>query len=74
MKFRRDSDEEACGHRIPIAEDYGPLVCMRTAGHDGDHIALVGEAGEADGVCWECRVPVRALHREDCGRGNKSAK
>ncbi len=68
MKFRRDSEERACGESITTDRWYGPLVCMRTEGHDGEHIAMVGDAAKADGVCWECRAPIAGMHRIGCER------
>jgi hypothetical protein len=71
MKFRRDSDEVSCPKAIltGLGAKYlelGGLVCLRTAGHDGECIALACDAAAADGVCYCCRVPVGEAHRDDC--------
>lgn len=73
MRYRRDTEERACGKVIDLERwaEYGGLACLRTAGHPGDCIAMAGDAGRADGVCWECRVPEGASHRTDCHSGNK---
>jgi hypothetical protein len=67
MRFRRDSNIEACVHVVPGSEAAyaGGFVCMRTAGHNGDHIALARDAVEADKVCYDCRGPGES-HKSDC--------
>lgn len=66
MRFRRDSTEEACG--CPILSQRYTIVCMRTKGHEGEHLGRVDQAAKADGVCWECREPVDKPHKGDCGQ------
>ncbi len=68
MKFRKDSDERSCNGSIPSGKWYGPLACMRTAGHKGKHIAAMNLAALADGVCFGCRVPIETPHKPDCWR------
>lgn len=65
MRFRRDTNETSCGASIPD-DRYEALACMRTAGHDGEHIARMDLAAKADGVCHGCRVKLGAPHRDDC--------
>lgn len=69
MKFRPDTDERACGKSI--VHRAGLMACLRTAGHDGECVAVAGDAGRADGVCWACRVPEGDEHRADCHARNK---
>lgn len=71
MKFNPHSDEQSCGRRVPGElsdkyDDLGGLACMRTAGHDGDCIAMVRDAGIADGVHWCCREALDDEHAEWC--------
>ena len=68
MRFRRDSNIEACGHEVPGSEAAcaGDFIYTRTAGHNGDHIALARDAAETDGVCYDCREPVSEPHKPDC--------
>ena len=67
MKFRRDSDLEACG--VSIIKDYKSgvqeVACMRIEGHKGEHIAMMSTAAKADGVCHYCREEV-PNHEEGC--------
>ena len=70
FKFDRDSDEYVCAERADPDDDtweeYGGLVCMRIAGHAGEHIAAANLAAEADGVRSCCRVPVGHPHALRC--------
>jgi hypothetical protein len=74
MKFRPDSDEHACGERVPgeLSDKYadlGGIACMRIEGHEGEHIGMVRDAAIADGVEFCCRIPLGAtVHRDDCWR------
>lgn len=71
MKFTHHSDEQACGKRVPgdRSDEYdalGGLACMRTAGHAGECISPVRDAGIADGVHWCCRQPLAEAHADWC--------
>lgn len=71
MKFNSHSDEQSCGRRVPgeMSDKYnelGGLACMRTAGHDGECIALLRLAGIADGVHWCCRGKLGEEHAAWC--------
>lgn len=71
MKFNAHSDEQSCGRRVPgkLSDKYnelGGLACVRTAGHDGACIAIMREAGIADGVRWCCRVKLGEEHATWC--------
>lgn len=65
MKFRHGSDEEMCGASCEHAYGYA-CACTRRKGHVGDHIAVLRDAADADGVCYACRAPTHEPHREDC--------
>lgn len=69
MRFRLDSDEEACGERIEepkFFERHGAFMCMRTKGHAGEHLSRMDLAANADGVCPGCRSPIGEPHKADC--------
>lgn len=72
MKFRPDSDERACGAETNHGELHGSFACLRTAGHSGEHIALMCDAARADGVCFGCRE--RTGHQADCLRRKPHGK
>ena len=63
MKFRNDSDEQACGK--PIERPRHTVVCLRTSGHGGECIAAMRHAAEADGLAHCCRARL-GEHRPDC--------
>lgn len=67
MKFRRDSELEACG--VSIVQDSGnnvrEVACMRIERHKGEHIATMGPAAKADGVCHYCREEIPS-HEDGC--------
>ena len=65
MKFREDSEERTCNGSIPHAR-YEALACMRVEGHEGECIALMGDAARADGVCFGCRETLGMPHKADC--------
>lgn len=64
VRFNPYSDEEMCG---ALVQEHGyDCACMRTRGHEGQHIAVARDAGAADGVRFCCRVPLKAVHEEWC--------
>jgi hypothetical protein len=67
MKFRRDSDLEACGASIIHDSSGGvtEVACMRLEGHRGEHIAMMSTAAKADGVCHYCREDI-PKHEDGC--------
>jgi hypothetical protein len=67
MRFRHDTDEESCPRSI-LDEKFGPLACLRRRGHCGKCIALMCDAAAADGVCFDCRMPLDGPPRTDCER------
>ena len=68
MRFTRHHPDEVCDGTIPDPR-WEALACMRRHGHEGEHIAGVRQAGEADGVCYECRRPIGDPHTETCRTG-----
>lgn len=64
MKFSPYSDEETCSAPIPMGKF--EAACLRTKEHSGDHIPGAGEAGEADGVRFCCRVKLEEPHAIWC--------
>jgi hypothetical protein len=71
VKFNAYSDEQSCGRRVPGEmsdkySDLGGLACMRTAGHIGECIAVMRDAGIADGARWCCRVKLDEAHAAWC--------
>lgn len=72
VKFRRDSDEEVCGERVPGEGSryakYGGIACMRRYLHAGEHVGMCRDAAIADGVCGWCRRPLTESCRTDCDR------
>lgn len=71
MRFRNDSDEHACGKRVPGElshkyDDLGGIACLRTDGHAGECVAISCDAAAADGVCFGCRMPLGGPPRADC--------
>lgn len=82
MKFNKYSDEQSCGKRVPGEQsdkydDLGGLACMRSAGHDGECLAMLRDAGIADGVHWCCRVKIDEAHMGWCpihGRDGKDVE
>lgn len=66
IKFRRDRPEETCGNLVPRDADPVEVVCLRIKGHQGDCVAMARSAGEADGVCWDCRNPLGHKHETWC--------
>lgn len=72
MRFRNDSDEETCSKPCRHNHMLGPFACMRTSGHDGECVAAARHAGDADGVCFECRAELAGPHRDDCRRAKRT--
>lgn len=66
VRFRHDSKEEACGHAVRTKSVHSPFACLRTSGHEGDHIAVMAAAARADGVCHSCRNKCGEEHKFDC--------
>lgn len=63
MRFSAHSDEEMCGKPVDLPCGQGEtllVACMRTDGHEPPCISAAGNAGEADGVRFCCRVPLNA--------------
>lgn len=67
MKFRRDSELEACGASIILDAGGGvsEVACMRIEGHKGEHVSMMSDAAEADGVCHHCREDI-PKHEDGC--------
>lgn len=77
MKFRPDSDEEACSDIIPGSDKgrwagMGGIACLRRFGHPGEHIGMQADAAKADGVCRHCRSLLEEDHRPDCYLGEST--
>lgn len=64
MKRDRERNEEACC--APIIRNHREVVCLRRAGHDGPHEAILRYAAKADGVKHCCRAPIDGDHTADC--------
>ena len=61
VRLSRDTNEVICGRHIQ-KRGY-KVVCMRTNGHNGKHIATAYDAAKTDGICYGCRAKVGEEHR-----------
>jgi hypothetical protein len=64
MKFNNQTDEEICAEDVSFKSHV--VICLRTKGHEGEHVSLMRDAAIADGVKHCCRTEIEDDHADWC--------